>query len=200
MTMRILLPVLLVTACSEGTEPADTNAMDNAQAAATPAASAPAAAKPAAKPLLTLREKGLALVDPASRASQPIAFGMAEAETLRRVSDVLGKPDERGMNDECPGGALGYATWRRQITLYFSEGKFAGWMLEPEAPAGLTTEKGIGMRSSREDLDRAYDLNVDEEGSLGVEFGAGEFYGTLTGPEPEAHVQSLGAGAACIFS
>ena len=201
--MRSLLALLILAGCSGGDDSADTKAGNNSQSAEAQAPAAPpppAAPQPAAKPLLTLTEKGLALVDPATRASRPIAFGIAEAEAVRRVSELLGEPYERGKNDECPGGPLTHATWRKQITLYFNEGKFAGWTLEPEAPADLTTEKGIGLRSRRIDLDRAYDLNVDEDGSLGVEFGAGEFYGTLTGPEPDAHVESLWAGAGCIFS
>jgi len=195
--------VLIVAGC--GTGPDAANEAGNGGAANDAAAPAPAPqsvpatvnAQQAQRAAVTLAPVGLALVDTATGSSRMIAFGTPQQETLDRVTAVLGPPGERADNGECPAGALHIATWPGRIAANFQDGRFVGWAAEDGSE--LSTASGIALGSTRAELERAYQSNV-QEGSLGWEFGAGELYGVLSGPEPNARIDALWAGTNCIFS
>jgi hypothetical protein len=61
----------------------------------------------------------------------------------------------------------------------------------------LTTVSGIGLGSTRAELEAAYDAEVAPS-SLGIEFHAGGLAGLLDSSRPDARVVSLWAGLACV--
>ncbi|MDT0630869.1 hypothetical protein RQM47_12280 [Rubrivirga sp. S365] len=143
---------------------------------------------------------GLRLVDPQTGSTRPVAFGDAEGAVVRAVARSAGEPAERGVNDECGAGPLSYASWSDGLTLWFSDGAFAGWAVDGRSSGSerLTTMTGLGIGATRADLDRAYAADVGPS-SLGTEFAAGDLGGVLDGSGPGARVTDLWGGTTCAF-
>ena len=63
---------------------------------------------------------------------------------------------------------------------------------------GLTTADGIGIGSTRVELEASREVEV-EATTLGTEFSAGGLGGLFASPEPAAEIVSLWAGLTCHF-
>lgn len=105
---------------------------------------------------------------------------------------MLGAPVEQGENADC---AAKYARWENGLTVWFANGRFAGWSLD--RGSRLTTVNGIGLGTTRAELHAAYNLEVVRS-SLGEEFTIGGMAGLLESAAPDARVQHLWAGQTCI--
>lgn len=171
-----------------------TAASESSDSSAAP--SIPAAEAPADRPGLALASDGLTLVSEGG-SSRSLAFGRAEAEVIGIVTAALGAPPERGINEECGAGPLGFANYRDGLNLLLDDGRFVGWSLSRDARE-LSTMSGIGIGSTRRDLDAAYQARV-EESTLGQEFSAGELGGILSSAAPDGRVEALWAGVTCMF-
>jgi hypothetical protein len=191
-----LAGLLLLALAACGSEPGgkDGNASEAANAAAPANASAAAPAPaPAARSPLVLEGAGIGIPD----ASPPriVSFNTPKAAAIEALTKALGRPPtELGENEECGGGGLEYAKWMDEITLWFEEGRFAGWDNEGK----LRTSGGIGIGSSRADLAPLAGLEV-EESTLGTEFRAGGLSGILASKAADAKVTHLWGGATCVF-
>jgi hypothetical protein len=164
-----------------------------ATAANNAAAPAPAAAAGQAGAPIVLEGTGLRIAG----ASPPrtIAFEAPEAATIEALTAALGGPPaERGENEECGEGALQFAAWRDRLTVWFQEGRFAGW----DAGGDLRTAGGVGVGSSRAEAAALPGFEV-EQSSLGVEFRAEGLSGILASNAPDARVTDLWAGSTCVF-
>ena len=182
------MPLLLIVhACFEPV------ASQNQAAPATIAtAAAPANASASVQRRLVLDGKGLTAIAPDGRQTS-IPFGVDRASAIRMMADVLGPPDSVGTNQECPIGAMQFASWSKGLSVNFQEGKFVGW----DGAVDLKTARGIGFGSSRAALDKAYDPTI-EETSLGTEFDADGVTGVLESAAPDAAVSALWAGMTCV--
>lgn len=180
-----------------------------APAAAPVPTPAPApAASPAGEPVpatamrLALDGEGLRLVNPASGATRPVAFGGDIAPVIDTLTRIRGVAPTRTTNGECGAGPLDMATWPDGLTLLSQGGTFRGWSLNPrsgtDAPARPTTMAGIGLGSTRADLDAAYNATITPS-SLGTEFAAGGLYGVLASARADAPITALWAGTSCVF-
>ncbi len=188
--------MLLFALAACGAEADRTNSNDTANAAA-PAADGKGPAAPAAPPAerspLVLEGAGLGIPD----ASPPriVSFNSPKASAIDALTKALGRPPtEIGENGECGGGGLEYAQWKDEITLWFENGRFAGW----DNKGKLKTSGGIGIGSSRTDLAQLAGFEV-EESTLGTEFRAGGLSGILSSKAPGAKVTSLWGGTTCVF-
>ncbi len=174
---------------------------------------APAHAKPQQAPLtptiaqakpktavLALDAQGLRVVNAATGSTRSLAFGMKEAEVVTIVNNLQGKSRDRGTNSECGAGPLGYASWGNGLTLWFNQGQFKGWAVDGRSASAkkLTTIAGIGIGSTRTQLNKAYQVKV-QPSSLGTEFTAGGMGGLLTGTQPTATITNLWSGTTCMF-
>lgn len=130
-------------------------------------------------------------------ASRQLRFGMARADAVRVLAAALGSPVEESSSQDCGAGPLGYAAFRDGLSLYFQDGKFAGWDLDGREAAGFATAKGIGIGTSRKELEAAGTVDVGET-SIGNEFMMGELSGLLSSPAPDGKVTNLWAGVTCI--
>jgi len=192
----------LLAACSpEPKQPVEKDATANMAEIVVPPASnaeAPAANAHAEAPGVGIRlapgELTLALPGGASR---PVRFGMARADAVRLLATALGNPIEEASSQDCGAGPLGYAAFRDGLSLYFQDGKFAGWDLAGRESAGFATAKGIGIGTSRKELEAAGTVDVGET-SIGNEFMMGELSGLLSSPAPDGKVTNLWAGVTCI--
>lgn len=148
---------------------------------------------------LILTGEGLQLVNLQTGSTTSLAFDSDMATTLDAVTQVLGEPEETGENGECPSGPLTIANWSNGLALNAADGTFVGWAMQPGGDdTALTTASGIGIGSTREELEESYTVEVFDS-SLGVEFSAGDLFGILTSPEPTGTVTNLWAGIACNF-
>jgi len=153
---------------------------------------------PAPRPLLNLSGDGLTLVDPDTGASRALDFGLGEAIILTAVSAARGEVRVQAENSECGAGPLEYAIFDGGLTLWFQQDRFEGWALGSDAAQDLRTAAGLGVGSTRAELEAAYVATVAET-SLGNEFQAGDLFGILSSPDPQGRVTALWAGVSCIF-
>ena len=171
-----------------------------AEAPAEPAPQADAAApvpgqRPAPPADIALDGEGLRFVNAATGSTRLLPFGAPEGQVLTALEPIRGAPSDRSTNEECGAGPLAFADWGDDFQLVFQEGRFVGWSVDDP---GLTTMSGVGVGSSRADLDAAYDAEVADS-TLGPEFSAGGLGGLLSGRTPDARVTVLWAGAICAF-
>lgn len=168
-----------------------------------PSPSAPDVPVPDSAPaLLALDSEGLRFVNAESGSTRLLAFESDGEQAVAAVARLRGAPGQRGTNGECGAGPLDIASWPDGFSLLLSDGRFVGWAAN-ETRAGsagrpATTMAGLGVGSTRTDLDGAYTARITES-TLGTEFEAGDLYGVLDGPGPDARVTALWAGVSCVF-
>ncbi|MEA3053706.1 MAG: hypothetical protein QOG72_2609 [Sphingomonadales bacterium] len=185
-----LTGLVVLAACGrapEQTEATNRSAAPEATVVGNNMAAAAPASAPARPPVL--EGEGLRI------GTEKLGFGAAKAATIAALTRALGRPPgEQGTNEECGGGALEYATWPDEITLYFESGGFAGW----DERGKLRTADGIGLGSSRPALASLPGLEV-EESTLGIEFTSGGLGGILDSDSPTAKVTNMWGGSTCVF-
>ncbi|KTE40437.1 MULTISPECIES: hypothetical protein [unclassified Sphingopyxis] len=186
--------LLLLGACSSpssapGTEPAQkTSQPAPVVPDATP--SKPSPPKPA--PAVLLSPGGLVA------AGQLLRFGIPRAEIEDAIGAAQGAATERGSSSECGAGTVDYTRYKDGLQLTFQDGKFAGWTINAAA-SPLRTAKGIGIGSTRQELDAAFaDLTV-EDSSLGLLFSSGDLTGLLDIDGIEGLVTDIWAGTVCLI-
>lgn len=155
------------------------------------------AADAALKPALNLAPDGLSVILQ-SGGTRQLAFGMPQEVALRAVASAVGEPTNRRTEEECPGGALEIADFDGGLALSFSDGRFIGWDLNSREDGRYTTAAGIGLGSTRQQLENAVAIEI-EESSLGHEFHSGQLSGLLGSLAPSGKVTALWAGTTCIF-
>jgi hypothetical protein len=79
------------------------------------------------------------------------------------VVAVLGEPTDTGVSPECPFGPAEYATFP-QIGLAFAEDVFVGW--SGGADPSLRTVEGIGVGSTRAELEAIVTVIIDTESTI----------------------------------
>lgn len=171
---------------------------------ATVAAPAPAAGNVTAEvsetavPALNLAPDELTLVS-TSGSARHITFGMAKAEATQMVTAALGSPIEQGTSSDCGAGKLDFANFRQGLSLYFQDGKFAGWDLDGRENGKFTTANGIGIGTTRAALeDSGSAVEMQPESTIGHEFTIGDMSGLLSSTAPTGKVTNLWAGVNCI--
>lgn len=155
------------------------------------------AEQPVPSAQLALHPEGLRQM-PGTPQDTVLRFGSDRTATIEAVSAALGAPVEQGEIAEC--NAV-YINWAPDFTAYFDEFGFSGWAVRTgQTPYenGIFTRLGIGIGSTRTDLEDAYDV-VIEPSTLGLEFSANGFSGLLENEGAEARVTYLWSGNACIF-
>lgn len=220
----LLLLSLLTVACQSqpdrSTEPATTRA--NTKPATTPTNTLPTAPGPtttapprsAVGPAkLALTANALQVVNTKTGSTSDIPLGRPFEQLVRTVTGVLGQAPARvSVNGECGAGPLKMATWANGLTLAFQEKnspagaagqpwEFVGWSLNPGRGAGpaLTTMAGVGLGSTRAEMESAYVIKVVES-TLGQEFSTTSgLYGLFDGTGPQARVAAMWSGTSCVF-
>lgn len=147
-------------------------------------------------PAVNLAPDGVSLVLE-SGSSRHATFGLARAAAMQMATAALGDPIEQGDNQECGAGPLAFANFRGGLTLYFQEGAFAGWDLDGRDGPRLTTAAGIGIGSTRAQLEAVTSATV-EDTTIGIEFTAGQMSGLLSSRGPTGEITNLWAGVTCI--
>ncbi len=154
------------------------------------------------RPALALSAEGLELVDPTTGVARHVLFGSDLAPLITVLNRVQRAAPERAHNDECGPGPLEFAIWPGGLNVLSQQGKFVGWSVnhgeQGRPKPTLATLSGIGIGSTRSELEAAYTAQVTET-TLGTEFAAGELYGVLGSAKPDARITAMWAGASCVF-
>lgn len=170
---------------------------DTVRRKAAPANSA-AASPQATAPRLALDPDGLRWFLQPSGSSRPLPFGTAQAEVLASLEKERG-PASRGTNTDCGMGPVLVAGWPDGLSLLFQDGRFVGWGLDNRSNGGVSTADGIGIGSSRAELDDAIGPPLQVRiSTLGTEFSAGGYQGLLESGRPDARITDMWAGVSCV--
>ncbi|MBW4463537.1 MAG: hypothetical protein KME47_25345 [Nodosilinea sp. WJT8-NPBG4] len=148
--------------------------------------------------VLALAEEGLLVVDEQTGSTDALGFGTEMAVAEEAVTRIAGEPTESGENSECGSGPQTITQWSNGLAMHSADGEFIGWSTRPSTGATLTTMNGVGVGSTRSDLETAYTIEVMES-TLGTEFSTASLSGILSSAEPDAVVEDLWAGTTCNF-
>ncbi len=144
--------------------------------------------------VLAIEGEGLRVFSFGSGSSRALPFGTSYDIIRSAVSTTIGsEPIEEGNSVDC---GTRYARWPGDFTTSFIENHFVGWFLGPD-DATLSTASGVGVGSTRSEVESVYNIEVFES-TLGLEFVTGGLAGLLDGQGDEATVTHLWAGQACI--
>ena len=187
MKMIAFAPILALAALACTSEPADSAKADPAPQVRTAAASqVQPAAEPAAGSILRLSPQGLATAQPGLHSANLIAFDQPRAQVVAAVAAIRGEPTGTSENDQCGAGPMGFTEFG-PLTLNFQQGRFVGWELSGAADPPIEEEYGLGIGTSRADLEQSDQGPATiEESSLGTEFDFGGIGGLLSSDAPGA--------------
>ena len=145
---------------------------------------------------LMVTDRGLIVSDRAG--SHTITFGGPAATAVAAARQIYGQPENLESLEECGAGPIEVSQFAG-LTLAAQDGKFVGWWLDGRAKPPLPkTAAGIGIGSTRAELDAAYPLE-EFESSLGDEFTANGLAGLISGEGKSGKITHLWAGATCIM-
>jgi hypothetical protein len=193
-TARSLLLVLLLAGCS----PDDPSSRSPAVAAEPPA---PATAdsdvarpgdglQAASPPQVTVGPGEVAFVLPGGQ-TRRLEFGTELERVVTAISASAGEATTTAVV-EC---GLDAASWENGLSIYGSEGRFAGWSLrEP----GITTMSGVGLGSTLEEVAATYALERVPDSTLGIEYTAGDMALIMDEEGSSGRVAHLWAGITCV--
>ena len=152
----------------------------------------------ATPPRLALDPDGLRWFLPPNGAVRPLAFGTTQADVLASLERVRGDAAD-GTNQDCGAGPVQYANWEDGLSLVFQKGRFVGWGLDGRAKSGITTADGIGIGTTRAQLNDAIGPPLEvRQTSLGTEFSAGQYHGLFDGAGTKARITDMWAGVSCV--
>lgn len=149
------------------------------------------------RPGLSLAPDGLTVVQ-GTGATRQLTFAMRRDQVLRAAGATLGKPENQTSNPECPVGALDSVDYEGGLTLFFQHAKFVGWDVDDAFPGRFTTMSGVGIGTTRGEMERSIKIDV-EDSILGVEFRSGGMSGLLSASGESGRVTQLWAGKTCLF-
>lgn len=143
-----------------------------------------------AAPAVQLAPDGLTIT-PAGGEAHQLSFGLPR----EAVTADLGAPQQQGIASDCGVGPLGYARYPGGLSLSFQDDSFAGWTLDRGT---LVTAEGIGIGSTRQQIEATGPVTVMDQSTIGIEFVASDFSGLLDSRGPAARITQLWAGITCI--
>ena len=157
---------------------------------------------------LVLTSNALQVVNKQTGTTTPLPFGLKFNELVAIVERVLDlKVNSIQVNSDCGAGPLKMAAWSNGLTLVFQDKRkqrdwiFEGWFMRtlPNALPRLTTLAGVGIGSTRAEMENAYQIQVSKT-SLGYEFStASNLYGIFSGSNKEATITDMWSGLSCNF-
>lgn len=159
-----------------------------------PAPTPSASASPdAVARVVTLKGDGLSI------GGRDLAFGAAKPEVIAALFAVHdGEAPTRSRNAECGAGPLDFAAWGDGLQLAFQAERFVGWSVDG-ATATHRTPEGVSVGQTLAQARTAWPTLQVTEDTIGPEFAAGDYFGTLSGLTDAARIKSLWAGVSCIF-
>ena len=155
----------------------------------------------AAPEAYALDAEGFRVVEASGASTHTLPFGTSREAVVDALSLRLGAPSDQGTAEECGAGPLDYDAWDDGLTVYSQGGAFRGWALSSRAPTPnrMTTLAGLGLGTTRAELDEGPTVVEMQDSTLGEEFVTAGISGLLSGPSADATVDALWAGVSCNF-
>lgn len=178
---------LVLAGCDRGDDPADAGAVSTSSTTAATPTSTTDEDDPAIAVVLGL--------DRLVVGGNALVYGAPRSQVRAYLDRAFGRPPATEERD-CGPGRLVSHRWEG-ITAYVDATGFVGWAAEGEA---FVTESGIGIGSSRSEVEAAYPQATVTESSLGTELfvpGPAEG-GGLSGIYEGGEVIALWSGATCV--
>ncbi len=187
---------VVLTACSEE----ERDAGQAAQAAPTEQSASKQPKAPAAAEIeIALDGEGLRFVNAETGSARLLAFGAERATTEGAIAAQRGEADERSSSQDCGAGLIEF-THYGDFSANFQEDRFVGWFLrDGDKQAALATMSGIGIGTTRSEMAKSVEFDIDENSTIGTEFHTGGFSGLFESQAPDARITDLWAGTNCIF-
>ncbi len=159
-------------------------------------------------PVLVLETNALQLLNEETGSTTDLLFGM-EIDQLVDIVNTTIKSEYIGstINTECGAGPLKMASWDNGLVLVFKENKitldweFEGWFMGESFTSKdkLNTISGLGIGSSRKDLEEIYVVEVKNT-SLGQEFATENgLFGIISGTGETSRITAMWSGLSCNF-
>lgn len=159
-------------------------------------------------PVLVLETNALQLLNEETGSTTDLLFGM-EIDQLVDIVNTTIKSEYKGsgINNECGAGPLKMASWDNGLVLVFKENKitldweFEGWFMGESFTSKdkLNTISGLGIGSSRKDLEEIYVVEVKNT-SLGQEFATENgLFGIISGTGETSRITAMWSGLSCNF-
>ena len=124
-----------------------------------------------------------------------IRFGTPKAVLLSAVNAVLGPPTlPEGVNPNCPTGPVTVIDWNG-LSAILEDDRFAGWLIREGA---LETASGLGVASSRREIEAGPGYRLHTDSTLGSEFSVDGVGGFYKAEGPDAGIELLFAGLTCF--
>ena len=126
-------------------------------------------------------------------------FAAGQNEVEAALTNVIGEPLGRNLNDECGAGPMAMTSYPGELTVNFQGGSLVGWNIGT-APEGegekiqIDSDVAIGMSS--EELANAAGYTPIEGSTLGEEFALSN---TMGGFVDNGAVTMLYSGTQCFF-
>lgn len=202
LTVLAVLALVFVGCSSDGdtdTDTAEPSSAASASDAVTPDGAPPSeGVEPQPKPII-LEGEGLGFLVGES-SIRHFEFGNADLASTKTAleSQIDSKAEEQDLTD-CGEGKLHVLTFPG-LSAYFQDGVLAGWAVRSGATLAFSTAQGIGLGSTRKELEDAYGDGLKvEETSLGTEWTAPDgISGVLESDAAKAETETLWAGMSCI--
>jgi hypothetical protein len=148
-------------------------------------------------PVLVLESDGLGVLVKDTSVRHLTFADTSAADITSAVSHILGVGKTVALPDCGQGARTSYSVARFSLLL---NGKaFVGWTDSGAAGRTLTTLDGLGVGSTRAELDSSGTAFTYSETTLGQEFSAGALGGVLSGKETTDRVTTFYAGETCFF-
>jgi hypothetical protein len=192
--------LLVVAGCNSTADPIAISREQTVQVPNEPVTARPAPRAPDAsnQPRLALDPEGLRWFVPPYGSARPLAFGTAQAAVLGSLEYARGTAARSTIRD-CGADPVEYASWSDGLSVAFRAGRFVGWGLDVRARGVITTADGIGIGTTRSQLDDAIGLPLNiRQTSRGTEFSAGGYHGLLDGTGAKARISAISAGVSCV--
>ena len=155
---------------------------------------------------LALSSNAIQIITKTNGSTREINFNTPQERTIDIIKKVLKAKPTISLNSECGAGPLKMATWDNGLTLLFQEIKgewlFVGWAANQakDTNTQLGTMAGIGVGSTRKEMETAYVINVQKT-SLGYEFTtkSNDLFGIFNAAGEAAKITNLWSGVSCNF-
>ncbi len=153
----------------------------------------------AAEVTLQIAPDGIGYALPGGRIRN-LTFGTGRDAVARVVESALGEPLDAGLNSECGAGPLYIANYEGGFTVLYQDDRFAGWTLGGD-DSTLTTASGVGIGTTRAELEDVMTIEMYPESTLVTEFNVPDvnMAGLLSSGNADAFVTDLWAGTTCMF-
>ncbi len=179
--MRVLLiaaPLLVLTACDDGSVPSPEDRMNGAGEVAAIDES-----------LVSLRGDGMIV------GAEAFYFAAGQTEVETALAEALGEARENIELDECGAGPMVATNYPGGLTVNFQNGNLAGWRVD-EATDNVVVSSDVAIGTPRADLEALSGYSVIPDSTLGEEF---IISGEVAGFVEADTVSMIYAGVQCFF-